>query len=234
MQLTVFRARRQDSDSPGDGAVVTAPFRSRLLRRPRREGGSGQSLVEFALVLPLFFTMLTGVIEFGFAANAFLGINRASQDAAGLAGQLGSTPGADCLILRRVESLVGTPTDGQHIDSVRIHRTTPSGTTVYATNAYTRQGTTVCTLADGTTVTVPYSTGDASSYPESDRCAVLRGCPELGASRDTVDTIAVEVTYRHRFLTPLGGMLGILGADEGDDQTWTFQHRNTVRMEPVL
>lgn len=188
------------------------------------------------MVIPLFFVMLTAVIEFGFAANAFLAINRASQDAVGLAGQLGGTPGADCLILGRVEQLVGSPTDDQEIRSVQVQRTSPSGTTTYAANAYDREGSMDCALADGSTVTVPYSAAIAgwAPYPTDDRCAVLRGCPEMGPSRDTVDTIAVEVTYRHHFITPLGSMLGIFGAIDDGGQTWTFQHRNTVRMEPVL
>lgn len=193
-------------------------------------------MAEFALVIPLFMIMLTAVIEFGFAANAFLGINRASQDAAGLAGQLGSAPGSDCIILSRVEALVGMPTDEREIQSVQIQRTTPSGNVVYAANAYTRSGSTECTLADGSTVSVPYVPVGSGHvpYPESDRCAVLRGCPELGSTRDKVDTIAVEVTYRHRFITPLSGILGIFGGADPGGETWTFQHRNTVRMEPVL
>ncbi len=206
-----------------------------LLLQPRPDRSRGQTLVEFAMVIPLFFVMLTAVIEFAFAANAFLGINRASQDAVGLAGQLGSTPGADCLVLGRVEQLVGSPTDKAEIRSVQVQRTTPSGIIV-AANAYDRVGSTDCDMADGSTVTVPYSSAGsgAPAYPEDDRCAILRGCPDLGPSRDTVDTIAVEVTYRHRFVTPLGGLLDMFGAVDAGGQTWTFQHRNTVRMEPVL
>lgn len=41
-----------------------------LLRARREEGG--QALVEFALVLPLFVTLLFGIIQFGIAFNHYL------------------------------------------------------------------------------------------------------------------------------------------------------------------
>ena len=45
-------------------------------------GPCGQSLVEFALVFPMFFILFLGVVEFAFAFNAILAVNFASRDAA--------------------------------------------------------------------------------------------------------------------------------------------------------
>jgi hypothetical protein len=42
----------------------------------------GQSLVEIALILPLILMMLTGLVEFGFGLNEYLGIQDATRNAA--------------------------------------------------------------------------------------------------------------------------------------------------------
>jgi Flp pilus assembly protein TadG len=55
-------------------------------RRPTTSGESGQSLVEFSLVLmPLFFILL-GIIQFGFIFNTYVTMTNAARDA----GRLGT------------------------------------------------------------------------------------------------------------------------------------------------
>ena len=65
----------------------------------RSKGSRGQSLVEFALVFPIFFTLLLGMIEFAFVFNAILAVNYAARDAALAAAEAGDRSGADCIIL---------------------------------------------------------------------------------------------------------------------------------------
>lgn len=55
---------------------------------------SGQSLVEFAMVLPLLLLLVMGVFEFGRAWNAYQVITDASREAARVA-VVASTPAAD-------------------------------------------------------------------------------------------------------------------------------------------
>jgi Flp pilus assembly protein TadG len=61
------------------------------LRRRRRPAGRassrGQSLVEFALVFPIFILLLAGMIDFGIGLYSYMTINNAARDAA----RLGST-----------------------------------------------------------------------------------------------------------------------------------------------
>ncbi|HLT18197.1 MAG TPA: TadE family protein [Thermomicrobiales bacterium] len=52
------------------------------MRRKLRATGRGQSVVEFALVAPLFFFMLFGVLEGGRMIYAYNTINHAAQEAA--------------------------------------------------------------------------------------------------------------------------------------------------------
>jgi Flp pilus assembly protein TadG len=48
--------------------------------RPRRQGG--QSLVEFALVIPVFLLILMGVVDFGMAIYKFNGVSQAAREIA--------------------------------------------------------------------------------------------------------------------------------------------------------
>jgi Flp pilus assembly protein TadG len=47
-------------------------------------GEEGQSLVEFALVLPLLLLLLLGIIQFGAVFNALITINAAAREGARL------------------------------------------------------------------------------------------------------------------------------------------------------
>lgn len=53
-------------------------------RGRRQERGSGQSLVEFALILMPLFLILLGIIQFGFIFNTYVTMTNAARDAARL------------------------------------------------------------------------------------------------------------------------------------------------------
>jgi len=55
------------------------------MRAPIREARRGQTLVEFALVLPLLILLLVGIFDFGRAIFAYNTINNAAREAARLA-----------------------------------------------------------------------------------------------------------------------------------------------------
>lgn len=211
------------------------PFISPACPRPRdATGESGQSLVEFSLLVPLFLVLVTAVFEFVFGFNALLNTNYASRTAGLVAAEAGNTAGGDCLILGALEGALGPPADRNQISRVDIQRTNAYGTVVYATSAYQRSGSTSCTLADGTTRTVPYS-AMSSGYPSGQRCNVLPpyGCPTLTPARTTVDNIAVQITYVYPWHTPLKSLITFVGGSL-TGTGWTFVQRNVFRMEPVL
>jgi Flp pilus assembly protein TadG len=165
------------------------------------------------------------MLEFGFAFNAVLGINRASQSAALVAGQAGNETDADCLILSRIEDQLQAPINKSDILQVQIIRTNTSGSGTLAASVYTRSGSKDCG-----SYSVPY-TATSSGYPASQRCNILAGCPTLTPARSTVDKIGVQINYRYTPVTPMGSLLSFLG---GSSSSWTFQKRNVSRMEPVL
>ena len=190
----------------------------------------GQALVEFSLLVPILMVLFMGIVEVALMFNAFVGLNRVSQNAAHIASTAGNQAGADCLILTEIEQDVTVPNERSRIVQVSIERTSMAGNTSYAQQLWTRDGSTTCTLPDGTSTTVPYRLA-AAGYPEAQRCPVLGGCPSLTPPRSTVDNIGVAVRYRHTWATPLNAVYDFFG---GGDAGWTFTQRNIFRIEPTL
>jgi Flp pilus assembly protein TadG len=194
-------------------------------RRDHPERSRGQALVEFALVFPIFFTLILGVIEFAFVFNALLSVNYAARDAALAAAEAGDTPGADCVILQAVESAMEPPTDKARIQTVEIYEADANGNQIGTPTTYMRSSSTSCSFIDGTTASVPYNrTGNG--YPEANRCNILGGCDPL--LTDSVDNIAVRITYTHVWVTPLRNFVG------GNPGGLTFDRSSVMRMEPIL
>jgi Flp pilus assembly protein TadG len=77
----------------------------RLTRRRSREThrSRGQSLVEFALIVPVFAVMLFGVVDFGLAFDASIAISNAAREGA----RLGATQPNAAAITARVRSVAG-------------------------------------------------------------------------------------------------------------------------------
>ena len=192
-----------------------------------RRKSSGVTLVEFAIVLPIFVSTVFALIEFGVAFNAVLTINRASQAGALIAGEAGNNPDADCEILSRVDSELSAPLDKSEVQQVKIFRADSTGKNILASSTYARTGSTSCG-----TYSVPY-TNTSSGYPPSQRCNILAGCSSLTPARTTVDKIGVQITYVYNGVTPLRSLLTFLGGS-GSGYSWTFSKQNESRMEPVL
>ena len=198
--------------------------------RHRRE--TGQSLVEFALVFPIFIAVVMGLIEFSFVFNGLLSIGHATRDAALVAAEAGNSDASDCLILNQVEKDISAPANPTRITQVVIYRADQNGAVYLGQqNVYTRTGSKSCDLPDGSKLVVPYSvaTGADQSYPPSSRCSILSGTGGgCLAGHSSVDTIGVKVTYQHTWITPLASFLSLGGPGA------TLVQSNAMRMEPVL
>ena len=182
----------------------------------------GQAIVEFALVLPVLLLLLLGLIEFSFVLNSRNTVLFASRDGSMLAAEGGSLDGTDCVVLQRVDGDVVSPATSLRVQQIQIYWSDRNGDQIGSNvNVYTRGGSTSCTYADGTTITVPYTLTTAG-YIESARCNVLAGC---GGSHTTIDTIGVRVTYQHFWLTSFARLTGT-GV--------TFTEASITRAEPQL
>ena len=198
--------------------------------RSRADRGRGQTLVEFAMILPLFMILLMGVIEFAFMFNATLEVNYASRNASLIAAEAGSNVLADCATLAKIEQDIGAPLNAANIQSVTIYKADRAGNVAGAQNVYSRTGTTTCT--GFTPSSVPYSLGTATypmgEAPAGGRCDILAGC----STTIPMDSIGVTIVYRYYLKTPLRNLVSFLpGAGTGYvDFSWS----NVMRMEPIL
>ena len=196
----------------------------RLITRRRRHV-RGQSLVEFALVFPIFVMMMLGFIEFGMLFNATLAINYSSRDGALAGAEAGNAIGSDCIILKSVDAAISPPADDGRISRVDIYKATPNGTLIGSPTTYLRTGSpnsTPCASVDGSSI---FYTLSVNGYAETSRCNILAGC---GGTSTTVDNIAVRVYYTHGWVTPVRNFIG------GGAGGVSFDRTSVMRMEPVL
>lgn len=158
----------------------------------------GQSLVEFALVLPVVLIAIVGLVEFALAFNSRDSVFFAARDASMLAAEGGTVAGTDCVVLDRIERDIVSPARPVQVQTVTIFWSDRNGAELAgAENRYTRGGSTTCSYGNGTSLTVPYTLTTAR-YPEAARCDVLAGC---GGTHPTPDNIGVTISYTHRWVT---------------------------------
>jgi hypothetical protein len=191
------------------------------LRGHNTSSESGQALVEFSLVLPVFLLLIFGLVEFGLALNAAVSVNFVSRVGALLAAEGGRTQGTDCMVLRAIERDLMSPATATRISNVEIYWSDANGDQIASNvNVYTRGGSLTCAYASGS-ITVPYTLA-REQYPETERCDVLAGC---GGLHTTVDDIGVRITYAHQWVSHVGKIIA---------GSITFQRSTAVRMEPTL
>jgi hypothetical protein len=188
--------------------------------------------VEFALVIPLFLTIVLAICEFTFLFTSYVSMSFASHDAVQLAATYGDTAGSDCAVLERIDNDVMTPADPKKITTVDIYwvdiASANASPKAGAENIYTYDaGIHSCTKPDGTIISVPFAGPSPNGYPESVRCNVNKG---IGCQpgHTTVDTIAVKITYQYTWITPFPGMLS------GGAVAPLITSINAMRLEPVL
>jgi hypothetical protein len=169
---------------------------------------AGQSLTEFALVLPLFVFLLMAAIEFGMLYNSILSIQFAARQGVSVAAQAGGVDTADCSILNAIERSLLPPIEHSHIEFVEIFRSDSAGDPVPGVvNRYERTGTLTC----GAT-TQPYSLIGGEGYVQVERKDTLA---------DGLDVVGVRLGYGYDGITPLGF-----------GYTWDLSDGATLRMEP--
>ena len=73
---------RLKAKSADKGSMVSVVHENASRQVRRRERESGQALVEFALILPLFLLIVAGIIQFGVALNFWLDMQRIANQGA--------------------------------------------------------------------------------------------------------------------------------------------------------
>ena len=108
-----------------------------MKRRGRRQ--SGQALVEFIIVFPVFVLLLLGMMEFGFAFSDRLTLGNATREGARVGASLatgmstacsGDPAGVDTSIVASLQFILksgGSDVDLSHITAIKIFKATSTG-----------------------------------------------------------------------------------------------------------
>jgi Flp pilus assembly protein TadG len=197
------------------------------------ERAGGQSIVEFALILPVFLLLLLGILEFGMAFDHLISISYASREGARTGAALvngggtlgcsaGQSPNAatvDPQIVAAVERVLASPGSQvalNRVSQIRIYRTTTTGAETTNVNVWTY------TPGAG-----PVVDGDALDFSVSTTAWTV--CSRTNTL--PAPSIGIAIRYRYDFATPLGGILGFFGggAQTGLDVT----DRSVMAMNPT-
>lgn len=183
-------------------------------RRAGRTDARGQSMVEFAISVPVFVMLLFGMLEFGFAFNHNMTLEYATREGArtgaALAKGTNSIPcnQVDNEIMASVQRVLkspGSPVVLSRISEVRIYKADAAGNQIGST--YNRW---IYAIAGGPTVD-GVVLDFKSNTVNWDACAA--GTRDNGASPDS---IGVSLVYSYRLISPLGIFLGMAGTPAFD------------------
>lgn len=205
---------------------------TRLFRRPGRERSRAQSLVEFAVALPIFMVLLLGMLEFGFVFTHHLGLEYATREGARMGAALasGSTQ-VPCnqvdnniiAALQRVVTSPGSQVNPARINSIQIYDADSAGLPIGgAVNTWVpgSDGTAV----DGSTLIWKVSSVGWNACTSGNR---KNGSGYIGGATPNTDSIGVSVNYTYVFVTPLGGLLSMFGSGQ-----LTLSDRTTMALNP--
>ena len=197
-----------------------------MIRR-RRDGERGQGLVEFSFIVPVFMLFLLGMLELGFAFDHLLTISYATREGARSGAALadgsnlptcGDVDKYVVSAVERVLELDGSPVKDNlaRVSAIRIFKADSSGNQI---------GTMFNEWTPGAGPTVD---GRALVFKQTtyhwDPC--LR-------SNTTVnpDSIGVSIQYTYQAVTPLAGILNILGG--GGWSSLPMSDRSIMALNPT-
>jgi Flp pilus assembly protein TadG len=195
-------------------------------RRRRSEDDRGQSVIEFALIIPVFMVLLLGMLEFGFLFSHHLTLTYATREGARTGATLANgsrevacdtDPNVDDYVIAAVQRVLTSPGSqvplGQ-VSQIAIYRASSTGDEL-ATNLWV-PGTST-TSVDGQALRFVRS-GGTNWNP----------CTRNNSSSGSgPDSIGVRITYNYIFTTPLGTMTGISGSNR-----LTVTDRSVMALNP--
>ena len=214
------------------------------LVRIRRDCGDrgaerGQSLVEFALLVPVFLLLLLGMLEFGYMflqnqtlesatregarAGAALGNGNLADQACVAGGGIVGSANVDSLIIDAVQRVLKSPgsqVDESKITQILIFKADSTGNDT-SHNQWKWAG-----LSQGSAVqcqspafTTDFKPTSDVNWPAANR---MNGV--------NPDSLGVSITYQYQYHTPLGGILAFLGGNGSSSLTMT--DRTVMALEP--
>ena len=206
--------------------------------RVARHRERGQSLVEFAILLPLFMLMIVGMLEFGFVFNHNLTLEYATREGARTGAALSNggsliqscgvaVADPDPYIIEAVQRVVtspGSPVDVSAISQIKIFKANASTGNPVAgfINTWNNTGPNSYTTPDGTKLN--FSPAGAQAWPA---CSRLNSTPPPTGP----DSIGVSLAYTYSFITPLAAVAGFFGTPGAS--TLAMTDRTVMALNPT-
>lgn len=175
------------------GCKTDSPMRPRhrllngLLSRPTES--RGQAIVELALIVPIVFVLLMGVLEIGLLMNTKLNLQAATRNAVRMGTIDGQNASADYDIIRAITATQGI--DPSRITRIDIFKANPDGSMPTASNS-----------DDWFTMT-PTGTGGYTATAQ-----LIDWPPSQRRIAEPPQYLGVRLTYRYSSATPLFGAIG--------------------------
>lgn len=175
-------------------------------------------------MLPLFFFMVFGILEFGFAFKDYLTLANGTRDGARTASTAGNQGDADYLILQGIQDAMSAMNDGSIERIVVFHAAGPESAVPSGCAAGTAQtGASACnvyTPDDFDLAATEFDCGGSGSAPDNFWCPTDRKVATAG-TYGPPDYIGVWIRVNYDYITGLfpGGGL-------------TFDDQTIIRIEP--
>jgi len=179
--------------------------------RPQR----GQSVVEFALIVPVITLILLGTLEFGLAFNNNLTLEYATREGSRTASGLGNGGSANCAggvdaylideqtvaAVQRILKSPGSPIDMANVTEIRLYHANSSGAQIGSqANTWRYTPGTGPDIDTGAAVERLDFSNSTTGWPV---CSRVDG--------PNADSIGVQVSYTYNFGTPLGALVRLMG-----------------------
>lgn len=181
--------------------------------KARDERSRGQSLVEFAVILPVFALILLGMLEMGLAFSHHLTIEYATREGSRTGSALANGGATNCVggvdaaqidqqivaAVQRVLKSPGSPISLAAVTEIRLYRSDASGNQVGGQAN-------VWNPTPGAGPDIDPGVG-VDRLDFSQRTVGWPVCSRL--SGPAYDSIGVRIRYSYRFQTPLGGLASL-------------------------
>ena len=208
-----------------------------LEQRGRRGRESGQALVEYAMLVPMFLLILFGMMEFGFVFQHNLTLEYATREGARTGAALANGGSANCpggafdpdpYVIAAVERVLTSPgspiaNNIASVTQIQIYAATSAGVPVSAakTNTWTYTG----SLPTNPLVGAVRLLFNRSGPQNWTACQRNNGTPP-------VDSIGVSVTYTYTLVTPMSAIFRFFGPGAGP-ATYAMNDRSVMALNPT-
>lgn len=186
--------------------------------RSRQRFDRGQSLVEFAVIVPVFMLILIGLLEFGLMLNHHLTLQYATREGARTGAAVGSggdnqnpcnTVPPDPQIVAAVQRILeanGSPIVMASIGQIRIYKADTNGNELGPVDTWT------------------YNKGAGPPVDGQNLDFVPGGTGWPACSRSNIqpaDSVGVSISYTYNYVTPLAAVLRFFGGPAASSQQMT-------------